>query len=88
MFFSVNAYGRNGMGSSAVALYRQMPEKMRNVVSYICVLNACSHSGLVDEARAIFNEIGIRSEKVISTMVSLSLPERILLALVITLLLV
>jgi pentatricopeptide repeat protein len=85
MFFSVNAYGRNGMGSDAVALYRQMPEKMRNTVSHICVLNACSHSGLVDEARAIFNEIDVKSEKIISTMVSLLLPKRILFTLAIML---
>jgi hypothetical protein len=70
VFISVNAYGRNGMGSDAVALYRQMPEKIRDEVSHICVLNACSHSGLVDEAQAIFNEIDIKSERVISTMVS------------------
>jgi hypothetical protein len=81
LLFSVNAYARNGMGSDAIALYRQMPENMRNTVSHVCVLNACSHSGLVDEAQAIFNEIDIKSERIISTMVSLSLPERILFAL-------
>jgi pentatricopeptide repeat protein len=70
IFFSVNAYARNGMGSDAIALYRRMPEKMRDVVSHICVLNACSHSGLVDEAQAIFNEVDVKSEKVICTMVS------------------
>jgi pentatricopeptide repeat protein len=85
MFFSVNAYGHNGMGSDAVALYRQMPETMRNAVSHVCVLNACSHSGLVDEARAIFNEIDIKSEKIITTMVSSWLPERILLKVLIML---
>jgi hypothetical protein len=73
------------MGSDAVALYRQMPQTMRDAVSHVCVLNACSHSGLVDEAQAIFNKIGIKSERIISTMVSLSLPERILFALVIML---
>jgi hypothetical protein len=77
-FFSVNAYGRNGMGSDAVGLYRQVPEKMRNAVSHVCVLNACSHSGLVDEAQAIFNEIDVKSEKVMCTMVSSSLPKRLL----------
>jgi hypothetical protein len=84
-FFSVNAYARNGMGSDAIALYRQMPETMRNTVSHICVLNACSHSGLVDEAQAIFNEIDVKSERSISTMVSLSLPKHILFALAILL---
>jgi pentatricopeptide repeat protein len=61
------------MGSDAVAVYRQMPEKMRDAVSHIRVLNACSHSGLVDEARAIFDEIDVKSERIITTMVSLSL---------------
>jgi hypothetical protein len=78
MFFSVNAYARNGMGSDAVALYRQMPEKMRDAVSHVCVLTACSHSGLLDEAQNIFNEIDIKNERVIATIVSLSLPTRIL----------
>jgi hypothetical protein len=85
MFFSVNTYGRNGMGSDAVAVYRQMPEKMRNAVSHVCVLNACSHSGLVDEAQAIFNEIDVKCERIISTMVSLSLVKRILFTLIIML---
>jgi hypothetical protein len=85
MFFSVNAYARNGMGSDAVALYRQMREKMRDEVSHICVLNASSHSGLIDEAQAIFNEISIRSERVICTMVSLSLPQCFLFTLAIML---
>jgi pentatricopeptide repeat protein len=85
MFFSVNAYARNGMGSDAIALYRQMPEKMRDEGSHVCVLNACSHSGLVDEAQAIFNEIDVKSEKVICTMVSYSLPKLMLLRLAITL---
>jgi PPR repeat len=85
IFFSVNAYARNGMGSDAIALYRRMPEKMRDTVSHVCVLNACAHSGLVDEAQAIFNEIDMKSERIISTMVSSLLPERILFAMVIML---
>jgi hypothetical protein len=85
MFFSVNEYGRDGMGSDAVALYRQMPEKMRDAVSHVCILNACSHSGLVDEAQAIFNEIDVKCERIISTMVCLSLPKHILFGLVIML---
>jgi hypothetical protein len=76
IFFSVNAYARNGMGSDAIALYRQMPETMRDVVSHVCVLNACSHSGLVDEAQVIYNEIDKKSKRVISTMVSYSLSKR------------
>jgi pentatricopeptide repeat protein len=68
--FLVNAYTRNGMGSDAIALYRQMSEKMHDAVSHVCVLNACSHSGLVDEAQANFNEIDMKSERIHCTMVS------------------
>jgi hypothetical protein len=57
------------MDLDAITLYRQMPAKMGDAVLQICVLNACSHSGLVDEAQAIFNEIDMKSERVISTMV-------------------
>ncbi|CAF1436318.1 unnamed protein product, partial [Didymodactylos carnosus] len=67
--FSVNAYGRNGMGSEAIDLYRQMPQNIRNTVSHICVLNACSHSGLLDQARTIFKEIGTKTEYIIATMI-------------------
>ncbi|CAM4844112.1 unnamed protein product [Rotaria magnacalcarata] len=55
----INAFGLNGMGSQAVELYRQMPSNLRDRISHICVLNACSHSALLHEARTIFNEISI-----------------------------
>ena len=57
------------MGYEAVNLYQQMPENMKNMISDICVLNACSHSGLIDQAQTIFNGINEKTEKVISTMV-------------------
>jgi hypothetical protein len=38
------------MGIQAVELYRQIPKEFLDEVTYICILNACSHSGLVDEA--------------------------------------
>ncbi|CAF5135898.1 unnamed protein product, partial [Rotaria magnacalcarata] len=53
----INAFGLNGMGSQAAELYREMPNNLRDHVSQICVLNACSHAGLLHEARTIFNEI-------------------------------
>ena len=68
-FFSVNAYGRNGMGEEAIDLYRQMPEQIRNPVTHMCVLNACSHAGLVDQARLIFDRIHTKTDKIIVTMV-------------------
>ena len=69
IYFSVNAYARNGMGSEAISLYQQMPDDMRNAVSDVCVLNACSHAGLIDEARAIFNGIDNKTERIFVTMV-------------------
>ena len=69
-FFVVNAYGLNGMGSRAVDLYKRMPADMRNEITHICVLNACSHSGLVSDARSIFDEISSKTTKITTTMVS------------------
>lgn len=57
------------MGLQAIELYRQMPSELINEVTYICVLNACSHSGLINEARSIFRNIQIKTEKIYGTMV-------------------
>ena len=59
------------MGLDAVDLYRKMPDHLRDEVTYVCVLNACSHSALLDEARSIFNEIPQKNKQVITTMVCL-----------------
>ncbi|CAF4321538.1 unnamed protein product, partial [Rotaria magnacalcarata] len=65
----INAFGLNGMGSEAIHVYKQMPNDLRDEVSHICVLNACSHSGLLHEARNIFDEITFKTEKIITTMI-------------------
>ncbi|CAF3915277.1 unnamed protein product, partial [Rotaria magnacalcarata] len=65
----INAFALNGMGTQAVELYREMPNNLRDHVSQICVLNACSHAGLLHEARTIFNEISLKTESIITTMV-------------------
>ena len=61
------------MGLEAISLYRKMPNNLRDDVSHICVLNACSHSGLVDEARSIFDDISNKTEKIVAAMVCVSL---------------
>ena len=61
------------MGLQAVSLYRQIPNNLCDEFSYVCVLNACSHSGLLDEARSIFNESNIKTNRVMTTMVCLSI---------------
>lgn len=59
------------MGSEAINLYRQMPENIQDTVTHICILNACSHCGLVNEARSIFHSIKTKTEQIYSTMVRL-----------------
>ncbi|CAF4979779.1 unnamed protein product, partial [Rotaria sp. Silwood1] len=65
----INAFGLNGMGFEAVNLYKQISIDQCNDITHICVLNACSHSRLFNQARIIFNDIHIKTEKIITTMV-------------------
>ena len=65
----MNALGLNGMGVQAIELFRQIPENFRDEITYICVLNACSHLGLVDEAQTIFERIPNKTECIYGAMV-------------------
>ena len=65
----VNAYGLNGEGLLAIELFRRMPPEWIDETSALCVLNACSHSGLVDQAREIFETVTVRTEKIFTAMV-------------------
>jgi len=58
------------MGTAAIELYRQIPSELIAEAAHVCVLNACSHSGLVDEGRSIFNTIQIKTGKIYATMVT------------------
>ncbi len=64
-------YGLNGMGIEAIELFNKVPTNILNDTIYVCVLNACSHSGLVDQALKIFEKIPLdqRTEKIYTTMV-------------------
>lgn len=55
----ISGYGINGHGETAVALYHEMRKRRQNpdAATYLCVLNACSHSGLVDDGLVIFNQM-------------------------------
>jgi len=71
MFLLVNSYGLNGMGVQAIELFHQMPSELIREETYnVCVLNACSHSGLVNEARSIFSNINNKTEYIYVTMVN------------------
>ncbi|UJR28525.1 hypothetical protein I4U23_009762 [Adineta vaga] len=64
----INAYGLNGKGLEAIELYEQVPDEFINEVTYICVLNACSHAGLVDKAFPIFRKIQMKTERIYTVM--------------------
>ncbi|CAF1339290.1 unnamed protein product [Rotaria magnacalcarata] len=64
-----NSYGLNGMGIQAIEMYHRIPSELINEITNICVLNACSHSGLVDEARSIFYNIQQKTERIHTTMI-------------------
>lgn len=55
----INGFAIHGAGEAALALFSQMkcsglePDD----VTFISALSACSHSGLVDEGRAVFNSM-------------------------------
>jgi pentatricopeptide repeat protein len=57
------------MGYEAIDLYERTPPIIRDGISHICVLNACSHAGLVNEARSIFDTIEQKTENIVTTMV-------------------
>ena len=59
------------MGYEAIHIYEQIPEDMHDLISYVCILNACSHSGLVDPARKIFKKIPKKNEIIVTSMVCL-----------------
>ena len=70
----VNAFGLNGKGIEAVQIFRRVPINMTDERMYICVLNACSHSGLSEQAEEIFMNISQKdkTERIYTTMVSQS----------------
>ncbi|GAU39633.1 hypothetical protein TSUD_397210 [Trifolium subterraneum] len=55
----IDAYGRNGCGHEAIELFQKMTEDssevLPNSVTFLSVLSACDHSGLVEEGKKCFN---------------------------------
>ncbi|WCJ39859.1 Pentatricopeptide repeat (PPR) superfamily protein [Euphorbia peplus] len=62
----INGYGINGYGEIALELYNQMINdgQAPDSATYLCILSACSHSGLVTDGLMIFNKI-IEDDKII-----------------------
>ena len=71
LYSLVNSFGLNGRGLEAVHLFEQIPRKMRDDVSHVTVLNACSHCGLLNQARTIFEQIPNKTKRITTTMVCL-----------------
>ncbi|CAF1317799.1 unnamed protein product [Rotaria sordida] len=59
------------MGFEAVQLFHKVPTNILDERVYICVLNACAHAGLINEARQICEKIPFnqRTEQIYTTMV-------------------
>lgn len=62
----IMAYGMHGEGDEALALYRNMVGKgadggevKPNEVTFIAVFAACSHSGMVDEGKQLFQRMKV-----------------------------
>ncbi|CAF0958073.1 unnamed protein product [Adineta steineri] len=65
----INSYGLNGMSIEAIELFHKVPSHLIQESTYVCVLNACSHSGLVQQARSLFNNIQMKTEKIYTVMI-------------------
>ena len=55
----ISAYGIHGRGGKALELFFQMLESgiRPNRISFVSILSACSHPGLVDEGRKFFHSM-------------------------------
>ncbi|KAI3907242.1 hypothetical protein MKW92_031934 [Papaver armeniacum] len=55
----IDGYGTHGLGKEAVELFEEMQHSVvkPNNVTFLCVLSACSHSGLVDEGCKFFTSM-------------------------------
>ncbi|KAF5729347.1 pentatricopeptide repeat-containing protein [Tripterygium wilfordii] len=55
----IDGYGTHGFGEAGLDLFREMQNCAikPNTVTFLCVLSACSHSGLVEEGLYYFNSM-------------------------------
>ncbi|KAF8379579.1 hypothetical protein HHK36_029020 [Tetracentron sinense] len=56
----IAAYGINGNGTSALQAFAELKDSgvQPNVITFVNVLSACGHSGLVEEGFELFNSMG------------------------------
>ncbi|KAK9068823.1 hypothetical protein SSX86_012939 [Deinandra increscens subsp. villosa] len=55
----ISSYGMNGFGEKAIEVYNEMVSNKiaPSPITFVSVLGACSHSGLVDEGKNLFESI-------------------------------
>ncbi|CAK7336427.1 unnamed protein product [Dovyalis caffra] len=55
----IDGYGTHGLGKTAVELFKEMQKGTNkpNDITFLCVLSACSHSGLVEEGLCFFDSM-------------------------------
>ncbi|GJT41627.1 pentatricopeptide repeat-containing protein [Tanacetum coccineum] len=55
----INAYGLHGCGEEALQLFNEMKEKgiQYDSITFLAVLSACNHAGMVEEAHKLFSEV-------------------------------
>ncbi|XP_044460587.1 pentatricopeptide repeat-containing protein At1g11290, chloroplastic [Mangifera indica] len=55
----IDGYGTHGLGKEAVELFNEMRKDVvkPNDVTFLCVISACSHSGLVEEGLSYFTSM-------------------------------
>ncbi|XWS08228.1 hypothetical protein CRYUN_Cryun41cG0061700 [Craigia yunnanensis] len=55
----IDGYGTHGLGKAALELFNEMQKGAikPNDVSFLCVLSACSHSGMVEEGLSCFTSM-------------------------------
>nr|XP_043609379.1 pentatricopeptide repeat-containing protein At3g46790, chloroplastic [Erigeron canadensis] len=55
----ISSYGMNGFGKKAIEVYNEMISNKiaPSPITFVSVLGACSHSGLVDEGKMLFESI-------------------------------
>ncbi|CAJ1957842.1 unnamed protein product [Sphenostylis stenocarpa] len=55
----INGFGQNGFGEEALSIYKKMQSEGHepNHVTFLVVLSACTHAGLVEEGWNLFNSM-------------------------------
>ncbi|KAF3327171.1 pentatricopeptide repeat-containing protein [Carex littledalei] len=55
----IAAYGTHGLGKDAISLFSPMTTEgfVCDDITFICLISACSHSGLVTEGKRLFNQM-------------------------------